>query len=118
MRVYPFLLYIKKMYIYIPLLLALGMNIFSWLWIITQMPETGEQVVLHYNVLFGVDYIGSLWKVYYIPTLGFFVIATNMICGWLFYKKDVFKAQLLVAIAMFIQVFIVIASLLTVYSNI
>lgn len=83
-----------------------------------QIPRSIEQLSLHYNILFGVDYSGPTWKVYYIPLLGLSIIVINMTMGWVLYKKDVFIAQVLNVLSVFMQIFIVIASILVVYKNI
>jgi len=90
----------------------------SWFWLITQMSRSDELLTLHHNILFGVDYIGPLWKAYYVPTLGLSIIVLNAVLGWLLYRKDTFMAQLLNIIALFASIFVFIATYMIVYWNI
>ncbi len=58
-KTYPLKLYIRKWPIALFGGLAALLNLFSWLWLSIQIPDTSGQMFLHYNVLFGVDYIGE-----------------------------------------------------------
>jgi len=92
------------------------LNLFSWFWLKTQLPNTSE-LFLHYNVLFGVDYIGESWKVFFVPLVGLTILSVNFFLGWLLYKKDKFMAYILNFVSIACQIFIVMASFILVFLN-
>ena len=117
-RLYPLKLYFSKLSISIVAGLALAINLFSWFWLSIQIPSTGEQLFLHYSVLYGVDYIGDGWKIFYVPLLGMIILVINVLLGWIFYNKDKFMAQLLNFAALVCQIFILITVFLLVFLNV
>jgi len=61
-------------------------------------------VVLHYNVYFGVDMVGKWWQAYFLPCIGFGVLAVNTTLGYVFYKqKERIVAHLLLLAALVVQ---------------
>lgn len=118
MKFYPIKLYFKSLPNLIMLLASFLINILSWLWLIFQIRPQQEDIFLHYNILFGVDYLGSWWKVFYLPIFGLLIFLINTIIGWALFGKDKFIAQILNAVNLFCQIFIFIASALLVFLNV
>ena len=58
---------------------ALIFNILLWLWLVIFIQPTGESQVLHYNIYFGIDHIGSGLKLYLLPLFGLIIIAINLL---------------------------------------
>lgn len=118
MKIYPIKLYLKDKPNLIMLSLSLLINILSWLWLVFQIKPQQEEIFLHYNILFGVDYIGSWWKVFYLPIFGLLILLTNTLVGWFLFGKDKFVAQILNAVNLFCQIFIFVAAALLVFLNV
>lgn len=118
MKIYPIKLYLKNLFNLITLILSLAINILSWLWLIFQIKPQQEDIFLHYNILFGVDYLGSWWKVFYLPIFGLLILITNNLIGWLLFGKDKFIAQILNAVNLFCQIFIFLVVALLVFLNV
>ncbi|MDD5294703.1 MAG: hypothetical protein PHP21_02165, partial [Patescibacteria group bacterium] len=59
-------------------IVLLGLNLLIWLtaYFITASVSQ-DLVVLHYNIDFGVDLIGSVQRIYIIPLLGLIIILVN-----------------------------------------
>ncbi len=118
MRSYPVKLYIKHW----PTLLCLGasllLNIATWIWLLIEIRPQTEPVFLHYNILFGVDYVGEWWQVLYLPISGIVIIIVNAVMGWLLFNRDKFLAQILNGIGLFCQLFLLIAAALLVFLNV
>ncbi len=115
---YPVKLYIKHLPNLIMIPLALLINISTWAWLLLQIKPQDETIFLHYNILFGVDYIGAWWKVLYLPVLGLFIFLVNTIFGWVMFPKDKFSAQVLNFVNLVCQIFIFIAAALLVFLNV
>ncbi len=118
MSIYPIKLYLKNVAILITAILGLLVNISIWIWLLWQISPTSEPIFLHYNILFGVDYIGEWWRVLYLPLIGFIIWLINNILGWVLYGRDKFLAQLLSGASLFCQIFLLIAACLLVFLNV
>jgi len=118
MRIYPLKLYLKKKQNIILLGSALLLNIASWVWLLVNIRPSVGQVFLHYNILFGVDLVGSWYAVLSLPTAGLSIIILNAILGWFLYKQDAFAAYLLNAVAVLVNIFLLVAAALLVFLNV
>lgn len=72
---------------------------------------------LHYNILFGVDYIGEWWRVLFLPITGLLIFIMNFILGWLLFHKDKLISIILNSISLLCQIFVLIASGILVFLN-
>ena len=68
-------------------------QIVAWIqtWFIRQK-LSGEIMVLHYNVDFGIDWIGDQTQIYFFPLLGLGVFLLSFILLAIMYKNKNFKA--------------------------
>lgn len=115
---YSIKLYFKHWPNLIMLPLAFLLNLATWFWLLLQIKPQTDPIFLHYNILFGVDYIGEWWKVLYLPIAGLFIFLVNGILGWVLFSKDKFATQLLNFMSVLCQVFILIAAALLVFLNV
>ncbi|MBU2542597.1 hypothetical protein KJ785_03490 [Patescibacteria group bacterium] len=115
---YPLKLYIKNLPNIIMIPLALILNITNWIWLLWEIRPQDELIFLHYNILFGVDLIGPWWKVLYLPIVGLLIILINIFLGWTLFGKDKFFAYILNFVAVFCQVFLLLASSLLIFLNV
>jgi hypothetical protein len=86
-------------------------NLASWVILTIFIRPIDLPIIIHYNVYFGVDIIGSWWQVYFLPFIGgvFFII--NFSLAHLFYeKKERIASYLFLLASLIIQLGIVIAS--------
>lgn len=113
---YPLRLYLKRWPILVFGLIALGVNCLAWLWVILQVPRSG-QMVLHYTVLFGVDRLGAYSNIFYVPLLGFVIIVVNLALGWRLYQRERFLSELLVFVGCLSQLAVFFFSYLMVLLN-
>jgi len=118
MQFYPLKLYFKHLPNLIILPLSLLTNIITWLWLIKDIKSQAEPIFLHYNALFGVDYIGEWWRLFYIPLTGLTILVVNAILGWIFFSKDKFIAQILNAISLVCQIFLLVAVGVLIFLNV
>ncbi len=68
-------------------LLFLGVfaNLIDWLALLIFLHPTGNSVILHYNVYFGVDSVGTARKAYMLPSIGVIILLTNAALSAYFY---------------------------------
>ncbi len=55
---------------------------------------TGNFLILHYNIDFGIDLVGDSYKIFYIPLAGFLLTLLNLIVSTVFVRKEGFKILL------------------------
>ncbi len=118
-KLYPIKLYIQHLPHLFMITASVLINAGMWVQLLWQLHgERGEQIFLHYNMLFGVDAIGEWWKVLYLPVAGLFVLILNLALGWILYQKNKFAGYMLSAGAVLFQIFLFIASTLLVFLNV
>jgi len=89
---------------------ALIINALNWGFIAFFIRPVDFPIILHYNVYFGVDVIGSWWQVYFLPLIGLLILSVNTFLGFLFYQqKERIVAHLLVLATFIVQICITIA---------
>jgi len=67
-------------YLYVKVYFFIILSVNAALWLIARFIKTSvgtEQMALHYNVDFGIDYYGSAGKIYIIPFLGLVIMLVN-----------------------------------------
>jgi len=97
--------------------LSILLNIFIWIFLIQNQKENTHPIILHYNLFFGVDYLGNYEKIYLIPLAGLFIIIVNSILGHFLYLKEKLAVYFLIFIIFVIQVFLLINSYLIIKIN-
>jgi hypothetical protein len=115
---YPFKLYIRHPYTKILLIITVVLNLLVWLSIALFIKPQDDPIFLHYNVLFGVDYLGLWWKILFLPLTGIMITLVNGVLGWLLFSKDKFVAHLLNTISVLSHIFILVATALLIFLNI
>ena len=89
---------------------ALILNGVNWGLIAYFIRPVDFPIVLHYNVYFGVDVIGSWWNIYFLPFIGFIILVLNAILGYLFYQqKERIAAHLLMLATFIVQIAVTVA---------
>ena len=109
--------YWKDKQIMIILFLSVLLNILIWIFLLQNQKENTHPIILHYNLFFGVDYLGNYEKIYLIPLSGLIIIIVNSILGHLLYLKEKLAAYFLVFIIFIIQIFLLIDSYLIIKIN-
>lgn len=92
-------------------------NLVAWILIFVFLGKGKFNIILHYNVLFGVDFKGSSEQVFIIPMLGLVIFFLNAIITKLVYKREKFIAYLLLSTSLVCQIFAVIAIIAIIMIN-
>ena len=67
------------------------------------------QIVLHYNVDFGVNLYGDVEKIFIIPIVGLSILIVNLLIAGNLVHKEKFIAQLLLVSAFFVNIILLIS---------
>lgn len=84
------------------LIASFALNALNWGLIIFYIRPVDFPIILHYNVYFGVDIIGSWWQVYFLPLIGLLILSVNSLLGYLFYQQKERTVAHLLMLAVFI----------------
>ncbi len=104
-------------YIRLYLLVLAGLNLLFWLIAyLINVNVSQDLIILHYNVIFGVDLIGNVKRIFIIPVLSLVIILINvmLLLGLYRHKDFKFISHILLAGSVAINVFLFIA-LISVY---
>lgn len=88
---------------------AIMANILSWVLVTVFLKKETLNIILHYNVLSGIDYQGDQAKLFTIPAIGMFIFLMNFAIARFVKSKDRFISYLLLLTALLNQVFVIIA---------
>ena len=97
--------------------LSLLLNISLWIYFFQNKKESDYPIILHYNLIFGVDYLGDYEKIYLISFIGLILILFNSVLGCILYNKEKLASYFLVFNTLVVQIFLIVAGYLIVGIN-
>ena len=93
------------------LILSSVANLANWTILKVWVKPVDFPIILHYNVYFGVDSIGSSGQVYLLPLIGLILFTINLILSIYFYKqKERIASYILLMAMLMIQLSLIVAS--------
>ncbi len=93
------------------------LNLFIWIFLLNNRIEGNYPIILHYNLTFGVDYLGNYGKVFLMPLIGAIIFIFNTLLGYNVYSKEKLASYFLQFNALIIQAFLLFAGYLIVKVN-
>lgn len=84
-------------------------NIILWTILGGKFGFSREQVPLHFNVIYGIDFVGKAYEVYQLPLLGLVILVANFFVGKIVYPREKLFSMFLLYGAATVQVFLAIA---------
>jgi len=100
------------------LILAVLINLSSWIYLYIKIKPQTEPIYLHYNIYFGVDLIGQWYQIFFFPLTGLLVCLINTIISYIIYKREKIVSYIIIGITIFLQTIILAASWLVARQNI
>ena len=97
--------------------LSLLLNMSLWIYFFQNKIESDYPIILHYNLIFGVDYLGDYEKIYFISFVGLILILFNSILGYILYNKEKLASYFLAFNTLIVQIFLIVAGYLIVGIN-
>jgi len=86
------------------------LNFAIWVFLFLKIKPTDLPITLHYNVYFGVDYLGRYTEVYVIPIIGLIVLLANAALGAYIFPKSKIAAKMLIAAVPIIQLLLAVSA--------
>ncbi len=98
-------------------ILSILINFALWFYLFANKTGDSHPVILHYNLLFGVDYLGAYHKIFFIPFVGLALFLINSVVSyWLYFRERIAVYFLMIAV-LEIQIFLFIAGVAIVRIN-
>ncbi len=100
------------------LLMGFLANFLNWILLVIFIHPVDVDIILHYNVYFGVDVIGKLKEVFLLPFIGLILLFINI--GLAFYfnqQKKMIASYILLLVTLMIQINLIIASISIIIIN-
>ncbi len=110
-------LYFRDYYILLPLLVSVGLHGFVWWYTLSKIATAGEQLYLHYNIIFGIDQYGPRSELYYPLFVGLAVLVVNSIGSFCVYRFDRTIARIIMVLTASISIFLLAAMVFIVGLN-
>lgn len=86
-------------------------NLAGWVALKVYLPPSGRDIILHYNVYFGVDVTGDSRGAYVLPLIGLVVLALNFLLSFYFYRrKERVASYVLLLAALMVQLGLLISA--------
>lgn len=80
--------YFRDRLILVSFFASLALNIILWVIVAGKFGISGERVPLHFNVVSGINAIGSAWALYQLPASGLIVFLINWVLGISIYEHQ------------------------------
>ncbi len=97
--------------------ISLVLNGSLWIYFFQNKKESAYPAILHYNIIFGIDYLDEYGKIYLISSAGLIIIFANAILGYILYNKEKLATYFLVFNMLIVQIFLIVAGYLIVGIN-
>ena len=100
---------LKDRLIFVSQVLAVILNIILWLAVGGKFGWSAEKIPLHFNVVYGIDLLGSARQVYIIPLTGAVLFVVNTALAALLYSREKIFSYFLSFTSLLIQVILLVA---------
>lgn len=95
--------------LYLPFYLSLLLNVFIWVYLIRLIPPTNSWLPIHYNVYFGIDWLGPWVYIFIFPFVGLILILANITFAILVQAKEPHLTKLLSWSTLVVHFFIILS---------
>jgi hypothetical protein len=110
--------FFKNKRILIPIILSFCICLLTVVYLALKIKPQTNPIFLHYNIYFGVDLIGSWYRVFIMPALGFIILCINIWISYIMYKRVVIVGYFVQWLTVSFELIILISALLIVRQNI
>lgn len=98
--------------------LSLLLNIILWVVLWSKFGLGSEPIPLHFNIVYGIDFVGRARLVYQLPAAGLLILIVNSTLSNILNKEEKIFGYFLNFAGLLVQVMIFIAGLVLVFLNV
>lgn len=103
--------FVRDRLVLVSLAAALVVNIILWLAVFGKFGYSRELIPLHFNIVYGIDFVGSARELYELPLSGLLLLGVNFYLGKTLYPREKLFAYFLSFAALLVQILLGIAVL-------
>ncbi len=93
-------------------------NLVNWILLAIFIRPIDIDIILHYNIYFGVDAMGSWKQVFLLPVIGLILLTINTMLAVYFYqRKKIVASYILLLATLMVQINLVVASMSVIIIN-
>lgn len=93
------------------------LNIIHWVILYIKIKPGNVNVLLHYNVVYGPDFVERSLYLYWIPLLALILLIINAIAAFVFYKKEKLAAHFIAIASIAVQLVFFVATINLIFIN-
>jgi hypothetical protein len=97
--------------------IALLVNIIQWAIIYIKIHPSGQNILLHYNIIYGTDLVDKDIYAYFIPGIALIFLAVNLIAGYYIFQKEKLASYFLNIANIPVQLIFLVATIVLVLAN-
>ena len=97
--------------------LSFLINIIHWLFLLSKIKIGSDKILLHYNVVYGPDFVEKSYYILVIPLLAFLSLILNIILSRFFYRREKMAAYFLNIASVAVQVVFLVATITLILAN-
>ena len=101
----------------LPLSLSLLINIIHWVMLLIKIKPSASSIVLHYNVVYGVDLVDKASFIYTIPATALAIFLLNLAVSNYLYRREKLAAYFLNLSGIMVQIIFLVATLSLIVIN-
>lgn len=88
----------------------LALNIASWVVLAIFVQPVDSNIILHYNVYFGVDLTGGFRQVFFLPLIGLVLLTVNsFLANYFYFRRETIASYILLTGAFMAQLCVLVA---------
>lgn len=78
---------LREKVVWMPGVAAFVLNVVAWLYLAAMIRPSDDLFILHYNIHFGVDFLGRWFAAFVPPVIGLLFMAVNSVLVWWFWMR-------------------------------
>lgn len=84
-------------------------NIVLWILTISKFGYSHEMIPLHFNIIYGVNFVGESRLIYQVAVLGLVIFAMNLLLSQLIYQREKLFSYFLLVGSSFVQIVLLVS---------
>jgi len=108
----------KDKYFLANFIISAFLNLTAWFFLYVNFKPQSQPIILHYNIFFGIDLIGSWFNIYFIPLFALTCGFINFTLSVIIYTRAKILSYLLIHTSSLIQILILLAVIFLIFQNI
>lgn len=96
---------------------GLLINIIHWVVLLIKIQPSSQNILLHYNVIYGPDFVEKSSYIYVIPATALILFILNLVLSNIFFRREKIAAYFLNFASIAVQIVFLVASLVLIFIN-